>query len=949
MVQQSQRRAAPTRRLWGVDLNDDPALEAEADRMGARAAALPPGTGSHFTPSVMAAAPATTVQRAVTLGRQATSFYHVFSGPTMKRLLTMDDYHQVLQEVMEYLRTLPDKADPKAGLTPRNVAAWKSLGEHAGNNAHRIAETLRRWITARVAPLASTMGLDERAEWREFDSLEELALALAHETHPDYTRNTAAEGQLADLVNNDEWVQAQLASVIRRVETYTAQSVSTFRQYAEPVERLMFGSYNWQNVVTSIFSPFKSVDKREPTAAISAAKKAITADITFLHDLMERWSSSGAGSFAAKIHETIGVDKVLPDAPNKAFEATMLDEDRSTFTENDVSVVGTFRSTKTVSQGEHDDVLFEISIKRAIRAAEKSMENINEIGQLREAYKTAGSDRERARLTQRMEALETKIENRKARLAFEGFGQMSFNDTQTPQSTIAARKERGGELPDYGFLAGKLKEKQKERADEKLKRVKVDAIDKSSKAKGRRNVGTRLEDNPDTLLARLMSAPIAAGRSMTTARMMQLVEKVGGTDEEKTAVAYALFAYWARTYNQGLTPVHTFHETMDVAYNFGVPYKPFHYPTLHEGKLDLMQPGAYLPMSKLALAAVPGQAPDRDEVALEHRQRWDHFRRLLESLPREFEVPRGTDAPERWHAPDENLSMMYVGSETSSKSESASASTGRRFPADEFRRLPNAGGGDCLFYALEGRNLNQREILDLRHEVAGERLRLPERGNVNAWNTISALYQTPQTHASATNLMAGRHDVPNETYAAMQAVPGIYAGDDELVQYCRLRRLSVAVVSWNGELQIADGNGVRPVAYTLGAQQEALRRVLAQTDIALYKAPGHWERIRGLHEPELDHALALVPNAPEPSILHMSQEVRSAFRLLGLPLGAFDGVAHAFRQQSRAVHPDKVDEQGEEAFKRLGNARDLLERIASDGEVRKQVELLALTEGIGGK
>ncbi|NTX08792.1 hypothetical protein [Myxococcus sp. CA040A] len=77
----------------------------------------------------------------------------------------------------------------------------------------------------------------------------------------------------------------------------------------------------------------------------------------------------------------------------------------------------------------------------------------------------------------------------------------------------------------------------------------------------------------------------------------------------------------------------------------------------------------------------------------------------------------------------------------------------------------------------------------------------------------------------------------------MQEVPGIYAGDDGLVQSCKSKGVRVAVVSWNGELQIADANGIQPVNYEESGQTEALRNALLETDISLYKSPGHWERI----------------------------------------------------------------------------------------------------------
>ncbi|AKF86215.1 hypothetical protein MFUL124B02_23370 [Myxococcus fulvus 124B02] len=839
VVQQAQGRVSPTTEAQGFDVNDEPALEAEADRMGARAAATRLEDGS--APLQRVSSAGDTVQRSVILGREPTSWYHLFSGSTMKRLLSMDDHEEVLGQVMEFLRGLPDEPTPQDGVSPRNVAVWKGLKGHALARKDLIKRTLARWIGAHSTVVASTTGVDERAEWKEFENIEELALALAHETHPQYQKNVAYEGQLADLVNNDDWVRAQLESLRQKVDQYMGMEVSSFRQLVEPLERRLVGSYSWQKTVTSLFSMFKDTDKREPTGAISENKRVITEQITFLHDLMERWSSSGAGSMAAKVHETLGVVPVLPDAPDKAFETTMLDEDRSEFTGDQPPRVRHYRATKKVDQEERDEVLLDLTIKRAIRAAEKSLAAIDRIGRLQKAVKAATTSEERESLEQEIAELQGKIESRKARLAFEGLGQLSFNDNQTPQQTVEGRAEEGQKLPPYGMIASYLKAQQQERAKDKLKRVTVGAVDKSSKAKGRRNVGTRLENNPDTLLARLMSAPITAGRSMTTARMLQLVERVGGSDAEKTAVAYALFAYWARTYNQGLTPVHTFHETLDVAQNFGVPYKAFHYPTAVDGALDLMTPGRFVPMSEVAKDAVPDEEWDASEAGFEQMRRWDTFRGLLDTVPRAIRLGGREDG----HARDEvDLDVMHVGSEPAKKQEGDSDSIRRDIPGSRFTLTRNEGGGDCLFHALEGRDLDPTEVLDLRRQIADVRRQMPQdRDNINAWNMIAALHQTPRTTTSAHRLMADRDEVPNDVYAAMQEVPGIYAGDDELVQYCQAKGVSVAVVSWNGELQIADGNGIQSVHYDEGGQEEALNQALTSTDLALYKSPGHWERI----------------------------------------------------------------------------------------------------------
>jgi hypothetical protein len=111
-------------------------------------------------------------------------------------------------------------------------------------------------------------------------------------------------------------------------------------------------------------------------------------------------------------------------------------------------------------------------------------------------------------------------------------------------------------------------------------------------SKGRHNVGTRDEYDPVSVVARRFGVPIEAGRSMTTARLLTLCRQalVDSDTEEKheygkselDAVANAIFAYWAAIYNLALTPVHTYHEVMDVAHHFGVEYEPFHYRHMDE-------------------------------------------------------------------------------------------------------------------------------------------------------------------------------------------------------------------------------------------------------------------------------------------------------------------------------------------------------------------------------
>jgi len=94
----------------------------------------------------------------------------------------------------------------------------------------------------------------------------------------------------------------------------------------------------------------------------------------------------------------------------------------------------------------------------------------------------------------------------------------------------------------------------------------------------RNDKGTLLESNAIIYAARHMKMPLYAGPSYTTGRMMQFATWAGASDTELEALAWALFAFWNQDYYQSQTMVHTFHEVMDMANNYGVDYTVFEYP-----------------------------------------------------------------------------------------------------------------------------------------------------------------------------------------------------------------------------------------------------------------------------------------------------------------------------------------------------------------------------------
>jgi hypothetical protein len=88
-----------------------------------------------------------------------------------------------------------------------------------------------------------------------------------------------------------------------------------------------------------------------------------------------------------------------------------------------------------------------------------------------------------------------------------------------------------------------------------------------------------LEFNNWIATARAFKLPISAGPSMTTARMLEALVLIGASKASKKAMVWAIFGLWNTTYYRSTSGIHTFHEVMDIAKNYGVPYQPGKYPT----------------------------------------------------------------------------------------------------------------------------------------------------------------------------------------------------------------------------------------------------------------------------------------------------------------------------------------------------------------------------------
>ena len=195
------------------------------------------------------------------------------------------------------------------------------------------------------------------------------------------------------------------------------------------------------------------------------------------------------------------------------------------------------------------------------------------------------------------------------------------------------------------------------------------------------------------------------------------------------------------------------------------------------------------------------------------------------------------------------------------KSEKASAKNqyakaeglaGPAIPANWFNRLANPGGGDCLFHALAGRTLNPTEILAMRGRVATVRRRTPDEPlglTYNANVAAATITQTPALDHIAP-LVMGRLTVPNRVLALLQSVPGVYAGAEELIQWCKMERRTVFVLDQDGTVSSYNSGGSQTLFVYRDGQagsvrrRNQIRRLVNRGNLVLYKSPAHWERVQ---------------------------------------------------------------------------------------------------------
>ncbi|CDG85155.1 hypothetical protein GJA_4547 [Janthinobacterium agaricidamnosum NBRC 102515 = DSM 9628] len=154
--------------------------------------------------------------------------------------------------------------------------------------------------------------------------------------------------------------------------------------------------------------------------------------------------------------------------------------------------------------------------------------------------------------------------------------------------------------------------------------------------------------------------------------------------------------------------------------------------------------------------------------------------------------------------------------------------------------------GNCLFHALSGKNLNLAEVTHLRERVAGQVL--PNSTADYSADIRDALqdsrtfFSDPVANRAEVDRLLNSTKVPLDhvALAAMQKIPGVFAGSEELGQWCRLENKSATVLSRNGDRVDVISYGKDGKASMVDMQGKS---ELPQSDRTLYLNNKHWEQV----------------------------------------------------------------------------------------------------------
>jgi hypothetical protein len=643
-VQQAQGRVRPTIQSSGVSINDAQTLESEADLMGARAlqqihvrrngsdlkVSDTFSLGAYVKARRKLKAPIDRSPHVQTMSHlpeilvknEGLAKATEHSGTIVQRTLkvgpnTINEEHvdfavdQVARAAHQIL-DIYKNVEKGSARSPTWVAYEKGIPKLLIENQKEVKEIIVKWVTSSgggaVVPVveslkeAVTRERSGKVYWKEFGDFLEMALAVGYELDPDIVSNRAFEAQLGKEIEQNPAINERLNSMRIALMNWVIKAYQKDKTTLETfkVKFKLGGSYNLGNL--------RGV-KRNFDDILAAENLSFTDNIEILHDLMELTSDPGAGSILQHLNAKV-LTKPLDESAYTQIGAT---EDGIPYemvpmmSESDHGPGGgAWRTAKYYTVK-----MFEMEFERFKKTLQKPEIELQEMGtlpdQTREEKLIARYDMKRALKMEKAVTHEKK------------------------EATTAL-----GKLRDKILFALELKQKPRTAVDPTLH--------KSSK--GRHNVGTRDEFDPVTVVARRYNVPIEAGRSMTAARLLQLCRQVLQDSEDRElqekgkteldAVANAIFAYWAAQYNQALTPIHTYHEVMDVARTFGVEYKPFHYRILNK-KMDTVE---QRPMN-LELATKGGDGKlsgiERKEIR-EQPYRISHIQRhLLQTRNQEFQ------------------------------------------------------------------------------------------------------------------------------------------------------------------------------------------------------------------------------------------------------------------------------------------------------------------------
>lgn len=215
---------------------------------------------------------------------------------------------------------------------------------------------------------------------------------------------------------------------------------------------------------------------------------------------------------------------------------------------------------------------------------------------------------------------------------------------------------------------------------------------------------------------------------------------------------------------------------------------------------------------------------------------WQVFENHINRLPRDFEAFKTP-------VPPYHLSLFdLLSGLTPKEPEENTIRPQYKLHKGEFNRITNAGDGNCLYHALEGRDLDTEEIRQLRAKVSEINLHNTNEA-ANALYVAATLMQTPATQSRAARLTSGRCAIPSQILADLQKVPGIHAGEKEIQQWSILKNKRVFIYYQSEKyIRITPAGREQVFPAALNVLHE-----FSLAHVTLYYQSGHWRKVSGIH------------------------------------------------------------------------------------------------------